>query len=87
MLAHPAATRQWLSNAAQSTVPADVPADVLRLGVHWVCPVGSPADPSSPSAPAARLVLVAPDEWAKGTVRVKDLASREEADVPLDQLV
>ena len=34
-----------------------------------------------------RLVLVAPDEWAKGAVRVKDLASREEADVPLDQLV
>ncbi len=36
---------------------------------------------------AARLVLVAPDEWAKGTVRVKDLASREESDVPVDQLV
>lgn len=36
---------------------------------------------------AARLVLLAPDEWAKGTVRVKDLATREEADVPLDQLV
>eukprot|EP00887_Chlorella_sp_A99_P007347 scaffold2.g7347.t1 len=36
---------------------------------------------------AARLVLVAPDEWARGAVRVKDLASREEADVPLDALV
>ncbi|KAI7841786.1 hypothetical protein COHA_004651 [Chlorella ohadii] len=36
---------------------------------------------------AARLVLVAPDEWAKGSVRVKDLASREESDVLLDQLV
>lgn len=44
--------------------------------------------PHLPSPPlAARLVLVAPDEWAKGTVRVKDLASREESDVPLDQLV
>ncbi|KAK9814408.1 hypothetical protein WJX72_005451 [[Myrmecia] bisecta] len=30
---------------------------------------------------AARLILVAPDEWAKGTVRVKDLAQRSEEDV------
>ncbi len=37
--------------------------------------------------PAARLVLVAPDEWARGTVRVKDLASREERDVPVEELV
>ena len=35
---------------------------------------------------ASRLVLVAEDEWARGCVRVKDLASRQEADVPLDQL-
>jgi len=35
---------------------------------------------------AARLVLVAPEEWEKGLVRVKDLGSREERDVPLDQL-
>ena len=35
---------------------------------------------------AARLVLVAPEEWGKGLVRVKDLGSREERDVPLDQL-
>ena len=41
----------------------------------------------SSAAHAARLVLVAPDEWAKGTVRVKTLATREEADVPIDQLV
>ena len=37
--------------------------------------------------PAARLGLVAPDEWAKGTVRVKDLASRQEADVLVEDLV
>ncbi|EFN51962.1 hypothetical protein CHLNCDRAFT_56349 [Chlorella variabilis] len=36
---------------------------------------------------AARLVLVAPDEWANGTVRVKDLASRQERDVPVEELV
>lgn len=36
---------------------------------------------------AARLVLFAPDEWARGQVRVKDLASREERDVPFESLV
>jgi len=35
---------------------------------------------------ATRLVLLAPDEWSKGCVRVKDLASREEADVPIEDL-
>lgn len=35
---------------------------------------------------AARLVLVAPDEWSRGMVRVKDLAKREEADVPVEEL-
>jgi histidyl-tRNA synthetase len=35
---------------------------------------------------AARLVLLAPDEWARGAVRVKDLQSREEADVPVEDL-
>ncbi|KAK9804465.1 hypothetical protein WJX73_004804 [Symbiochloris irregularis] len=35
---------------------------------------------------AKRLVLVAPDEWAQGKVRVKDLAAREEKDVSLDDL-
>lgn len=36
---------------------------------------------------AKRLVLVAPDEWAQGKVRVKDLAAREEKDVSLDDLI
>jgi histidyl-tRNA synthetase len=35
---------------------------------------------------AGRLVLVAPDEWEKGLVRVKDLGAREEMDVKLDDL-
>ncbi len=54
-----------------------------RTCLHWL----TRNTPASLPAPAARLVLVAPDEWAKGSVRVKDLASREESDVPLDQLV
>ena len=35
---------------------------------------------------ASRLVMIAPDEWAKGLVRVKDLAARTEQDVPQDKL-
>eukprot|EP00884_Botryococcus_braunii_P006544 jgi/Botrbrau1/15891/Bobra.40_1s0074.1 len=35
---------------------------------------------------ARRLVLVAPDEWQKGLVRVKDLESREEMDVLVEDI-
>lgn len=36
---------------------------------------------------AERMVIVAPDEWAQGFVRVKNLASREEANVTVEQLL
>jgi histidyl-tRNA synthetase len=35
---------------------------------------------------AARMVLVAPDEWAAGQVRIKDLASGEESNVAVSSL-
>ncbi|KAI8102906.1 hypothetical protein M9434_005698 [Picochlorum sp. BPE23] len=35
---------------------------------------------------ASRLVLVAPDEWEKGLVRVKNLETREEEDIPIDSI-
>ena len=35
---------------------------------------------------AARLVLLAPDEWANGQVRIKTLSTGVEENVPLDQL-
>ena len=35
---------------------------------------------------AARLVLLAPDEWAAGQVRIKTLATGAEENIPLDQL-
>jgi histidyl-tRNA synthetase len=35
---------------------------------------------------ASRLVLLAPDEWAAGKVRVKDLKTGAEQDLPLEQL-
>ncbi|KAL3684003.1 hypothetical protein R1sor_002025 [Riccia sorocarpa] len=36
---------------------------------------------------AKRMVLVGSAEWAKGSVRVKDLSSREEKDLPIEELV
>jgi histidyl-tRNA synthetase len=35
---------------------------------------------------ASRVVLVAPDEWASGQVRVKDLSSGEESNIPITSL-
>jgi histidyl-tRNA synthetase len=35
---------------------------------------------------ASKLVLVAPDEWEKGMVRIKHLESREETDVPFESI-
>lgn len=35
---------------------------------------------------AERLIIIAPDEWERGLVRVKDLAAREEQDIPVDAL-
>jgi histidyl-tRNA synthetase len=35
---------------------------------------------------AARMVMVAPEEWARGQVRVKELATREEEDVAVEAL-
>ena len=33
------------------------------------------------------MFLVAPDEWEKGMIRVKDLAAREENDVPASDYI
>lgn len=36
---------------------------------------------------AARLLLVGGDEWGRGAVAVRDLASRQQAEVPVEQLL
>lgn len=36
---------------------------------------------------AERLIIIAPDEWERGLVRVKDLAAREEQDVAVDAIL
>ena len=33
------------------------------------------------------MYLIAPDEWEEGLIRVKDLAAREETDVPAKELL
>ncbi len=35
---------------------------------------------------AERLVLVGAEEWARGCVSIKDLAKREQAEVPVETL-
>ena len=35
---------------------------------------------------ATRLVLLAPDEWARGCVRTRDMATGEETDLPVEEL-
>ena len=35
---------------------------------------------------AERLVMIMPEEWARGAVRIKDLESGEESEVTLDSL-
>ena len=37
-------------------------------------------------AGAGRMVLIAPDEWSAGQVHVKDLATGDERDIPVDEL-
>lgn len=89
LLAARAAVREWWvagmqrRHAGAAAAPAQPPPTVCAEALS---PDRAPAClPASYSA--ARVVLVAPDEWAQGSVRVKDMASREEADVPVDQLV
>lgn len=36
---------------------------------------------------ASQMFLIAPDEWQKGMIRVKDLAAREERDVPASDYI
>ena len=36
---------------------------------------------------AERLIIVAPDEWEQGMVRVKNLSARDEKDVSVDELL
>ena len=35
---------------------------------------------------AERLVMVMPDEWSRGAVKIKHLGSGEESEVPFDRL-
>ena len=36
---------------------------------------------------ASQMFLIAPDEWAKGMIRVKNLVAREENDVPASDYI
>ena len=62
-----------------TTSPGDAEAGTYSGGRLWT------ADPNV-RVGAQRLLLVGQTEWDEGKVRVKNLAEREEDDVPLDEL-
>ncbi len=69
--------RRVLAALRDRGVAADSPYAALRVGK---------ALRAADAAGASRAVLVGPDEWAEGQVRVKDLATGEERSVPLADL-
>ncbi len=72
-----AASRQVLTRLRARGVSADGLYAAIRIGK---------ALKAADAAGARRAVLVGPDEWAEGAVRVKDLASGDEQLVALDDL-
>ena len=69
--------RQVLATLRRKGVPSDGPYAPARVGK---------ALKAAQSAGARRAILVGPDEWADGRVKVKDLDSGEERVVALDEL-
>jgi histidyl-tRNA synthetase len=72
-----AAARQVLARLRRADVRADAPYGAVRVGK---------ALKAADAAGARRAILVGPDEWRDGSVRVKDLASGEESIVRLEDL-
>jgi histidyl-tRNA synthetase len=71
------AARQVLAALRRRGIAADAPYAAPRLGK---------ALKAADAAGARRAILVGPDEWSQGAVKVRDLASGEERLVPLDSL-
>lgn len=86
----------WPSNALQSILRSF---EAKQLAVCNLCTTRFIADGEYSSevlcagvqqaerVGAGRLVIVAPDEWSKGLVRVKNLDTREELDMSVQQLL
>jgi histidyl-tRNA synthetase len=71
------AARGVLNALRRQGVAADGPYRSARVGR---------ALKAADAAGAKRAVLVGPDEWAEGKVRVKDMASGDEKTVAVDEL-
>ncbi len=72
-----AAARHVLALLRRAGVRADAPYGAVRVGK---------ALKAADAAGARRAVLVGPDEWREGSVRVKDLVSGEESEVRVEDL-
>ena len=60
---------------------------LAAVGARAPCWQPATPRPNCHPIPAARLVLLAPEELERGNVKVKELATREEREVPLEQLL
>jgi histidyl-tRNA synthetase len=76
--------------AGQVSAARQVVARLRARGVAVDAPYGAPkigkALKQADAAGARRAVIVGPDEWARGAVKIKDLASGEEREVAVDEL-
>ena len=71
------AARQVVARLREAGVSADAPYGAVKLGK---------ALRQAAASGARRAILVGPDEWSEGAVRVRDLDSGDERVVPLERL-
>ena len=65
---------------------AKLRAEGVRADTPYAAPRVARALKAAEAAGAARVVLVGPDEWEDGSVKVKDMASGRETVVRFDDL-
>ena len=55
--------------------------------IHWASLTDTMCLQQAERCGAERLIIVAPDEWERGMVRVKNLSARDEKDMAVDELL
>ena len=58
-----------------------------RCCIHWTSLTDTMSLQQAERCRAERLIIVAPDEWERGMVRVKNLLARKEKDMAVDELL
>ena len=55
--------------------------------VYWASLTSTMSRQQAERCRAEHLIIVAPDEWERGMVRVKNLSARDEKDMAVDELL